>query len=1434
MQKLSYPFTVLINRAQRRGRRAKPGSVLIMVVALLVLLALIGTAFIATARSDRSSTAQHVSNTEIELAAQGVLNVAASTLTGPLQVNTLGFRPAVGLIPAGASSVSPTDPGFETYVHPLDNPWIAPRLPDVNYVDGTPIPTFNATPVVVWKSLSDSFDTSLILSTPPAGSTTQPSTTVPLFYSPYSFESQYPGTFERKSDYPPDVPAKYVPIYNEITYTREQLVNAAPTYIWVPTANGAKVLMPALTFPVNPQAPLTTKFLTVVAADTDGDGIADAGLVRLPFGQLNGVVYYGAVRILDNSSALNAAIAMHPYGVTGTNASISPFTSTAGVPGDFFPTNIDLRSLLSSVDYGLLNRYRFGNSPAISRVGRRDDGSTTSAFRYASAQEAVWDQLGSRIDRAGLVGTNATLRYNALSEADGMALAYHFCLANQTQAPSQIESLIPAETSAVTYSPTPSTKGPADRLPFLPSEASNWFSTLMWFSPPTLTPPSPQFTAPTSPLPLRPLLVTRNPVSNFANSQFPDKEFWSAPASTTPPTATYDFGDRVINPADGRAYVCIDPPSANSGAIPGYNFNAWAQMPWKNHPTKISVNTGTFEQLWTSYWSVMKSAPAAPVRPHPLAATQDLQLANVMRDGKTVLTQKQMVQLRSALAAVNTIGLRDGANDVTSRNITLYDSAGGNPLKATVFGSERSPFFTEAMVEVGPPNGIPNAPNPRWVGIELYNPYPTAIDMTNWHLAILDRAAGMTFTDLGELAALIHSATTAPTVPAIKPPATPAQKCWINPGERLVFDNGESNRPTDIAAYFSSATYTGMPDVSPPIVISTLGDVIGSAPENWKEIVLLRPRLYNAPMLNTTAMTNVNNVPQTNVDPTGANNFAENTADLSTFVPLDELDLSGIISPPAPPAGGGVPTPKRYRYARANNIGTLMSSPPKSTYLVNSDASAAWHCVYPGPYDAQATGTSGDGPFRMAGLLKVQASTDPMPTPCGLGQRKAIFSTSGGSGPQATFQTRPIQINNQDAAGPNAPYSARTPASGTNPNGNTLSTVGAAGSAAYPLGQFLRNGDILQVPFIGSYTIYGSTVDAKGNHPLLEMNTLTMDAAMAEDGDPNDDFETISTGKRVYLEQIGRFCPIIRNVFVNNSQPKPPGPLPDDTLPASSATVANPAWRYHWAMSLFDYLTVNSPQQDYLPNIDPGSVTNPSYDPTLSAAETKIFHPKYPVVSSADLPTDQNAVANGFDPNAAKFHSEETAPIHGLININTASAKVLAAVPFLPASSSTPTNAQIAAAIVAYREQTGQPFQTLFDLMKVPYFSQQNDLLLLNANYEPGINQGNYSPYVPGGTPVTTDPRRETDPINHVYGDFQSRFLLLNRCSNLLTTRSDGFTAYVQVQGWRNLGTLYPEVVASRRTAAFLDRSTVAPIHDGNTGLVTGLTPVRQTIIPNE
>src|SRR5687767_1106756 len=66
------------------GRGPRRGSVLILVVALLVLMALIGTAFITTARTDRGAARLHTHNVQADMAAQSAVNMLVAELSDDL------------------------------------------------------------------------------------------------------------------------------------------------------------------------------------------------------------------------------------------------------------------------------------------------------------------------------------------------------------------------------------------------------------------------------------------------------------------------------------------------------------------------------------------------------------------------------------------------------------------------------------------------------------------------------------------------------------------------------------------------------------------------------------------------------------------------------------------------------------------------------------------------------------------------------------------------------------------------------------------------------------------------------------------------------------------------------------------------------------------------------------------------------------------------------------------------------------------------------------------------------------------------------------------------------------------------------------------------------------------------------------------------------
>ncbi len=141
---------------------------------------------------------------------------------------------------------------------------------------------------------------------------------------------------------------------------------------------------------------------------------------------------------------------------------------------------------------------------------------------------------------------------------------------------------------------------------------------------------------------------------------------------------------------------------------------------------------------------------------------------------------------------------------------------------------------------------------------------------------------------------------------------------------------------------------------------------------------------------------------------------------------------------------------------------------------------------------------------------------------------------------------------------------------------------------------------------------------------------------------------------------------------------------------------------------------------------------------------------------------------------------------------------MLAAIPF---SNNRAQNVTIARAIARFRDEndgTGKPhgpFRSIFELYLVDDVRNWERNNIFRNAVAPRANEGMLIP-APGTTAT--------------YGirtDFNERYLFLNRISNIVTTRSDSFTVYVLVQGWRNVGTAVPDLVAERRMCFLVDRA---------------------------
>ena len=119
----------------------RPGSVLILVVAVLVLLALIATAWLTTVRIDRQAVAQNSDNTEFDLLVDGVVNAESAAIVRRVMAPDGRFRPdgyphvdGVGEIPAPQEIADQADPAAKARMierSRLVDPNLADRLPSI-------------------------------------------------------------------------------------------------------------------------------------------------------------------------------------------------------------------------------------------------------------------------------------------------------------------------------------------------------------------------------------------------------------------------------------------------------------------------------------------------------------------------------------------------------------------------------------------------------------------------------------------------------------------------------------------------------------------------------------------------------------------------------------------------------------------------------------------------------------------------------------------------------------------------------------------------------------------------------------------------------------------------------------------------------------------------------------------------------------------------------------------------------------------------------------------------------------------------------------------------------------------------------------------------------------------------------------------------------
>ena len=1376
------------SRLQRRFERARPGSVLIMVVGLLVLLALMGTAYVSSARIERYAVTAGVGQRTLR---ESVDSYARQLLDS--------VKSMVGQ-DAGNVITAPTDPQAAMNFLAIGQPVLLPDLTVSDLKD-------SAITTPVWPRVSRF--------------------TGEKFESPYGLGNTL-ASFQYQDD-----PSSYLaPTNIVINYTSTSGVATDPAlygqtrtypafsqYVIDPTDVTQRKWYSPPGQPAN--SPSAGPF---IAGDATGMGIADTAMKRLSSGSIMGVDFYGGIRVIDNGSKINLNTAWT------SQRDLDKLNNCY----NFFPCDIDLlgmMNVISSASYAISKEMNAINTRRFIALGqpRRDDaGVNHTDFAYLNNANEFWMQLGGRPGNP-----NALVNFGdpvggkfgrPFGDSDTAGLVYHGGLINWGNPLSKLDTLMsnpPAPNAAVKGNDS-IFAGAANALVnsqnqfsyFAANNVGYWYD---WYTnfddtPSTLVGDGIKFPFASQPLiksvsgqqyrPIRQLLAGSNPVANMV-TQIPFSVMPAEAKTNSLPVS------RVVNPGihphkaglntSGfpdlwRAFINVMGGSYTNAAglvqftVPGdpLTIPAYPALtpPQLDDATLLNQNQGTFRNVLRDVNS------GSTVNSSGLTSTtaekyRDINLKSY-KGGRltTAFDSKNVLLLRAALAAVNVRTLREthgttaGTNffipRIAEQTISLTTvGANAGSVDVMCYGVSAQPFITEVYACTdGTPHtdakGVKTQNTNGLVVIKLFNPYPYPLLLTGYRFAIVDRRI-----------------TPPLTYPAMKTSTYPLTSVISIPANGTTMLTNYTGAGND--NYWPSYMNVAAPTAGPKCVqVKELtnvleGSTVSGPQSKGSEFVLLAPVLSGSG--------------------TG-------------IVPVDSYDFTGLK------LNGAAKTMINWHYVRAQ--GKLPAN--------------RWKCVYPGEYNASNAAKIGTGGTyttpRMEGT-EVSLEYDP---------------AAKKDDPWDPLTTGYIPPTTKIDVGSSADNSASYP----NPyNGIELCNVDSAGFhdvtalKRFPYGGFARAGDVLQVPFIGHYIVLPpGTAASPGTFPttVMEVNPVTMDSSLVDDNDSNDDA----------AEHLGRFIPIAQIGPSVGITPKyddysPYGyytskdPDTGQILAQNAALKASPTgeklayWRYRWAMGVTDqFTTVSNPESDYYPNMIPAAWLG-----------TGVNAPK-PVLNTKGATVNVNEYAT-----------------EGLVNINSASWRVLAAMEMIPKLKD-PTgafNARLAKLIVRYRDVddgiprtypspypaapalAGMPrplqghgaFKSVMELNKVfdpftPANTFQNGLGLLPltaAATDPAdvtyFGWGNYSPgpFLGATNVVPVLKGKPLDNRTDADHDWMPSTLMVRRISNLISLRSDSFTAYVIVQGWRNTQTPYPELVIQKRLAVLLDRSSLG---NATTGLPTPYT----------
>ncbi len=555
MRDLIHQF-VRPSRAARRLAGTRRGSVLILCVVLIVVLALIGTAMLSGARIDRYATQQHGTNIQIEMLVEGARQIAQGVVVNDtVDAQSRRFRPAPDQAQLSPTSTYDHADGYyiplaTTTAQPAaSDAWLAVLVPELVGAD------------VVWPAISE-----------------------PLTGGVFESPELGPGK-------PMTTRVQMIPASRNITYP-----------------DGTVQTVPAMRF-VDPVDGVVTR----TAADADGDGIADCMLSRLLPGEVNGVTWYVGWRAVDNAAKVNVNTALsRERDYDGAGAEITGvqftkfFTSAVGFAEmlqDWNPTTanpLPFGQGTAVPDFARLNYRRFNvvnpgdpmpdgivggsGDPLADPVSPSPNPTPRTDFDYAGVGEALYTAFGRRIDIPGRL--RPTERWQPYSKLEMASLASRFTLLDPEASPTTLEEDL--RNSLYDYAVNGANGNRAGMRRYGPNEAAEWYDRNFNFDPTAIAP----IPNPAAFRPLRALLATHTPVSNWAPQHLMMYPTPGAPGGA--PSAE-------IVPRGIRPVQKTNDPIANSQLMPDYDSVGTLTR----SVAKANANTAKFGELWRAYWNVM-------------------------------------------------------------------------------------------------------------------------------------------------------------------------------------------------------------------------------------------------------------------------------------------------------------------------------------------------------------------------------------------------------------------------------------------------------------------------------------------------------------------------------------------------------------------------------------------------------------------------------------------------------------------------------------------------------------------------------------------------------------------------------------------------------------------------------------------------------------